>query len=471
MSLKFGTSGVRGLITELTANEVYLFTKAFIRYLKSRCDFKRISVSGDLRSSTPEIMKTVIYTIKKEGLIVDYCGKVATPVLMFQGLNNNNPGIMITGSHIPDDRNGIKFNMPWGEVLKSDEQEILKNYQKFSLEEGISKNDIQDDLPSTNTIPEENYIKRYKSFFPENFLKKMKVVVYQHSSVSRDVMFRILNILGAEVILKGYSEKFIPVDTEAVENIHILHNWIKECEADVLISTDGDGDRPLLIADDGQFVPGDVLGILTSLFLNADFIATPVSSNTAVEKSGFFQKIQRTKIGSPYVIEAMKYADKNEYKTIVGYEANGGFLTNSDIKSKYTNEILTALPTRDAILPLLSVLALAKERNIRISELLKILPARYTYSDLIRNFPTEKGKNILEKLKSNDEITKYFNIYGKVIKVDWTDGCRIYFDNEDILHFRPSGNAPEFRCYSESNSIERAKENNNKAMGTVLSYI
>jgi phosphomannomutase len=31
---------------------------------------------------------------------------------------------MVTGSHIPDDRNGIKFNLPTGEILKRDEEGI-----------------------------------------------------------------------------------------------------------------------------------------------------------------------------------------------------------------------------------------------------------------------------------------------------------------------------------------------------------
>ena len=40
--------------------------------------------------------------------------------------------------------------------------------------------------------------------------------------------------------------------------------------------------------------------------------------------------------------------------------------------------------------------------------------------------------------------------------INTTDGLRITFDGGDIIHLRPSGNAPELRCYAESTTPERA---------------
>lgn len=42
--------------------------------------------------------------------------------------------------------------------------------------------------------------------------------------------------------------------------------------------------------------------------------------------------------------------------------------------------------------------------------------------------------------------------------MDYTDGIRILFDNGEISHLRPSGNAPEFRNYAIADSPERARE-------------
>jgi phosphomannomutase len=38
-----------------------------------------------------------------------------------------------------------------------------------------------------------------------------------------------------------------------------------------------------------------------------------------------------------------------------------------------------------------------------------------------------------------------------------TDGLRVSFASGDIVHLRPSGNAPELHCYAEANSVERAR--------------
>ena len=43
-----------------------------------------------------------------------------------------------------------------------------------------------------------------------------------------------------------------------------------------------------------------------------------------------------------------------------------------------------------------------------------------------------------------------------VLTIDQTDGLRVEFDTGDIVHLRPSGNAPELRCYTESNDQNQA---------------
>ena len=75
-----------------------------------------------------------------------------------------------------------------------------------------------------------------------------------------------------------------------------LAAWVAEYGADALVSTDGDADRPLVVDDQGKVLRGDVLGILVAAFFGADTVATPVSCNTALEKSGLFTGVTRTRI-------------------------------------------------------------------------------------------------------------------------------------------------------------------------------
>jgi phosphomannomutase len=93
------------------------------------------------------------------------------------------------------------------------------------------------------------------------------------------------------------------------------------------VTTDGDADSPLIADEQGRWLRGDVLGILCARELGARSVVTPVSSNTALETSGLFPHVLRTRIGSPHVIAAMAACDF----PVVGYEANGGFLLGSDV--------------------------------------------------------------------------------------------------------------------------------------------
>ena len=45
---------------------------------------------------------------------------------------------------------------------------------------------------------------------------------------------------------------------------------------------------------------------------------------------------------------------------------------------------------------------------------------------------------------------------GEVVMVNTVDGLRLGFANGDIVHLRPSGNAPELRCYAEADTTLRA---------------
>ncbi|MCK5514725.1 MAG: hypothetical protein KAJ00_09515, partial [Deltaproteobacteria bacterium] len=55
-------------------------------------------------------------------------GKLPSPAVAFFGFTNNIPSIMVTGSHIPDDRNGIKYNRATGEIMKDDESGIKSQH-------------------------------------------------------------------------------------------------------------------------------------------------------------------------------------------------------------------------------------------------------------------------------------------------------------------------------------------------------
>ncbi len=466
--VQFGTSGVRGLVTAMTDEVCWAYTTGFLQYLGKHFNLKpgaTVGIAGDLRNSTDRIMRTVYAAITHLGLTPVNYGKIPSPAIALYGLQTAIPTIMVTGSHIPDDRNGIKFNKADGEILKSDEQLIRE--ERVEIPDGLFDEGgslIGDlSLPAANDDAKQLYIDRFVDFFPSNCLDGRHIGLYEHSSVARDCLKTILTKLGADVTSLGRSDTFVSVDTEAIrpEDVKLARQWSKEHSFDCIISTDGDGDRPLVSDEKGNWLRGDVAGILCAKYLKADIVVTPVSSNSAVEKSGFFKEVIRTRIGSPYVIEAMNQASG----TVVGYEANGGFLQSNDIF--LSGNCLSPLPTRDAAIVPLCILMLAQQEKTKISGLLEQLPKRFTTSDRIKDFPNELSHSILNNLNSDDikkdlkNIESLFSgVAGRPISVDQLDGIRITFENDEIIHLRPSGNAPEFRCYNEADSVDRARQLN-----------
>ena len=425
-----------------------------------------VAIAGDLRPSTARIMGAVAKAVSDMGYTPVNCGFIPSPAVALYGIVNVCPAIMVTGSHIPADRNGIKFNKCTGEILKYDEEQIRE--QVVEVEESVF-GDKGFGLPEENIDARIDYVNRFTKTFPSDCLAGKKIGIYQHSAVGRDVLIEIFSGLGADVTPLGFSNTFVPVDTEAIreEDVKLAREWSSENGFDVIMSTDGDSDRPLISDENGVWLRGDVACILAAKYLGADSASTPVSCNTALEKTGWFPDIRRTMIGSPFVVASMTEASFAGCKGVIGYEANGGFLTNSDFPM--FGKELRALPTRDAVLPVLAIILLSIKEGKSISTLLADLPQRFTASDRIQDFPTEESTKILQQFGEVSAIEAAFgDAFGKVESIDRTDGLRVTFQSSEVLHMRPSGNAPEFRCYNEADSEERVQEMQKTSMGILL---
>ena len=512
--LKFGTSGLRGLVRDMTDREVIINTQGFLQYLVAEGRLEPgapVLLGRDLRdrdpttglSSSPRIAQAAARGIAAAGHPVLDAGVVPTPALAAYAMAGADqgrgplPAVMVTGSHIPADRNGIKFYQPSGEIMKADEAGILAAVTEIRRSRAVKTDATQAEIRETPTAIDEAvrrfYVDRYlRPFRGTSPLSGQRVVIYQHSSAARDIMVDVLSGLGAEVIPLGRRDDFVAVDTEdvTVDDEARYRALVLEHRGNALVSTDGDGDRPLLIDDSGRFHRGDVLGIVCAHRLDAAAAAVPVSATDAIERA-CKMTVVRTAIGSPYVIEAMNAAVVAGATPVVGWEANGGFMTATPIT--LNGHPLSALPTRDAVLPIVLTLLTAAEGKKQLSAIFAELPRRATRTGLIDNFPRQVSLAILQMLRpadadisglryddsgvaarrdgawqsNNDEelrqikdrVAQHIGVplaLGSVTELNLIDGVRMYFERGDIVHLRPSGNAPQFRVYIVSDEQKRA---------------
>lgn len=448
MAPSFGTSGLRGLVVDLTPDLISSYVHAFLTTVPD-CD--TLFIGQDFRPSSPDIADMISNTALSAGVNIVDCGALGTPALALASMNASAAAIMVTGSHIPADRNGLKFYVPQGEISKEDELKISEAYAERRQRSGSTG--TKSALPEAET----RYIQRYIDAFGAEALKGLRVGVWRHSSVARDTTQSILTGLGAVVVPLAHFDTFIPVDTEAVDETTRaeLATWSQEHNLDAIASTDGDADRPLLSDANGKVIPGDVLGVLTSQVLHAKTVITPVSSNDMVQRIPEFGTVVLTRIGSPFVIAEMEKS-KAPADRCVGFEANGGFLLGFDTNIEGP---LSALPTRDCMLPIIAPLFAAKQNRKTLAELVSSLPQCFTSADRLQNIDRPKAGAFLAGLiGSSENRAAFFSPFGTIVSFDLTDGLRIDFESGDVVHLRPSGNAPEFRIYAQSDSESHAKK-------------
>jgi len=449
--ISFGTSGARGLVEDFTEQVCAAFTQSFLVAMKEQqFEFSSVAVAIDNRPSSSNMAAAVCAAVESFGCKAVYYGVLPTPALAYQAMQDKQPSIMITGSHIPFDRNGIKFYRPDGEITKLDEAAILNSEVEVNVSSWL--------LPEVSQKAFDGYMGRYIDYFGRQALAGLKIGIYEHSSAGRDLYAHLFEKLGATVVSLGRSDVFVPIDTEAVaeEDRARARVWSKEYGFDAIFSTDGDGDRPLIADEKGEWLRGDIAGLLTASLLGVEALAVPVSCNTAIELSEFFKCVVRTRIGSPYVIDAFDELVQ-KYRSVAGFEANGGFLLATHCESQ--GKLLKPLPTRDALLPAMVLFSQVVVSKSPLSLLVENLPKRFTASDRIQNIPTDISRKMIDEgLQNMSALLIKLGVNRKVAQVNQVDGLRIVLEGGDIIHLRPSGNAPELRCYTESSSQLVANE-------------
>ena len=119
-SLKFGTSGLRGLAIELEGQAARRYTAAFLRHVKGlgQLGGGKVFLGRDFRKSSPANVTDCAAAVAQFGLEAVDCGTIPTPALAYHAMAAGCGAIMVTGSHIPADRNGLKFYVPAGEISK-----------------------------------------------------------------------------------------------------------------------------------------------------------------------------------------------------------------------------------------------------------------------------------------------------------------------------------------------------------------
>lgn len=245
--------------SELDDQAVAAISMAFAAYALEK-GRKTMIVGRDNRLSSPHFRDLVVESLLDSGFDVIDLGEVISPMFYFSSRHLGvDAGIMITASHNPGPDNGFKLLLGSSTIYGDEIQEIARRAERGDKVESSRRGG----LTAIDIAPD------YLQAIEERITlgpRKLRVVVDCGNGTAGAIAPRLLRELGCEVIeLYCDSDPTFPhhhPDPVKVENNRDLIKTVKECQADLGVGFDGDGDRLGVVAPDGTIIWGDILMIL-----------------------------------------------------------------------------------------------------------------------------------------------------------------------------------------------------------------
>ena len=260
----FGTDGIRGRVGNSPITPEFFvklgYAAGIVLSRRSKRSQKPSVVIGkDTRISGYMFESALEAGFSSAGVDVFLTGPIPTPAIAYLTRSRKADfGVIISASHNPYDDNGIKFFSTKGLKL-SDEIEL-------EIESLI---DQKIDMVPPNKLGKaqraENYVKQYIEFCENTFLKNsslkgLTVVLDCANGATYHIAPVIFSNLGANIIVVNDKPDGLNINHKAgsvypknLQSAVISHN------ADIGIAFDGDGDRVIMVDEDGVLVDGDQL--------------------------------------------------------------------------------------------------------------------------------------------------------------------------------------------------------------------
>ena len=313
----FGTDGVRGVanVHPMTVEMAMGIGQGVASVLKSHAGRRKIIIGKDTRLSGYMLENALVAGICSMGVDTLLVGPLPTPAIAFLTRNMRaDAGIVISASHNPYEDNGIKIFARNGFKLP-DEMEVAIEDYALSLEakNGNAPRPTADAVGRARRIDDAlgRYIVFLKNTFPvESTLDGLTIAVDCAHGATYKVAPAVLSELGANLKLVGVE----PNGTNINAGVGALHPdrlaaMVRETDADMGLAFDGDGDRIIMVDEDGEIIDGDEIMAICADFLidrgglkQATVVAT-VMSNLGLELCLRDRGIRmlRTKVGDRYV--------------------------------------------------------------------------------------------------------------------------------------------------------------------------
>ncbi len=458
--ITFGTDGWRGIIADsFTFENIALATKAIADYVLSKKVSPRIVVGYDTRFMSERFAKIVCEVLAGEGIDVLMAdGFTPTPVISFAVCDKQaDGGIVITASHNPAIYNGLKFKAPYGgsanpKIMKEIEAAYEHNLKKDISPKSIPFDQAAEEGRITKFDPLPDYFDKVFSLLKKSeFDHELRVLIDPMFGAGQGHLKSIINSLGCDAseIHGRILPSFGGVSPEPIElNLTDLKRSVIDGGFDLGLALDGDADRIGAIDDKGNFVDSHKIFSLLLRYLAETKglkgrVVKTVSTTQMVDRLAkkYGLPLVETPIGFKYICDEIL-----EGGVLIGGEESGGISIKGHI------------PERDGILMGCLIVEVVSSRGIKLSDLVKELnddfgPTCYRRIDV--NMNPEKKEILIDWLENQS----FSRIGGRiVVRKNFKDGYKFFFEDDNWLLIRPSGTEPVVRVYAEAEESSKVDE-------------
>ena len=421
----FGTDGIRGRVGEkfMTADFALRLANASAQVLAPKGG--TVLIGKDTRISGYMFESALEAGFVSAGINVKLLGPIPTPAIAHLIKKYNAElGIVISASHNSFKDNGIKFFNSHGTKL-DDELEVRI---EAALEESIKTKKSTDLGRATiDSLARERYQEFcISSYDAKETLTEMKVIFDGANGAGYKVGPRILNELGAQVLSIGCSPNGQNInDNCGSTHPELLQQTVKAVGADVGIALDGDGDRVVMVDENGELLDGDqLLFILAMDFKSRDKLRNPVVGTVlsnigleiALKNNGI--DFLRSKVGDRNILKLLREEGGN-----LGGEASGHMICMD-----YTE-------TGDGLITAIQILAIMRRNNETLSSL----------SNKMKKHP---------QISENIDNSNNFNIHESDEIKQLISNLEDTFDGKGRVILRPSGTEPLIRLMLEGENMD-----------------
>jgi len=465
VSIKFGTSGWRGIIArDFTFENVRLATQGIAGLLKSEIGNRKSEIFGrkpvvivghDTRFLAREFSLAVCEVLASNGIEPLLCDRdTPTPVIAYAILHHKAiGGINMTASHNPPEYQGLKFSTFNGAPATPDvTKQIEANIVKLQSENFSFKAAVVGTYTCKTFNPQPDYFKQLHRLIDFTILKKAKLKLALDFSygTAHGYLDKLFESVGARVTL--FHNELNPLfgghhPEPNAENMADVSKFVRSGKAQLGLGTDGDADRFGIVDKDGTWLtPNQVLALaLYHLKKNRHWTGAvvrtvPTSHQVDAVAELLGVKVYETPVGFKYIGALME-----SEPIIVGGEESGGLSVKGHV------------PEKDGILACLLMDELVATEKKSLGQILKELAKQIGefYSDRINvSFAPEKKDVLLAKLAAGLPAIGAF----KVEKFITTDGYKFLLPGNEWVAFRASGTEPLIRCYIEAKSRANLKK-------------